>query len=130
MRIPMLAAALVAAPLFATPAAAQKNERMLVVYGNDKCPRSDKTDEIIVCARKPENERYRIPKRFRNKAISPENANESWAVRAEALEYVGRTGINSCSVVGPGGWTGCFAEMMRIARAERRAAQREGGATP
>ena len=32
-----------------------------------------------------------------------------------ALEYVGRTGINSCTPVGPGGVTGCQAELMRAA---------------
>ena len=30
----------------------------LVVYGDDPCPRSA-GDEIVVCARRPENERYR-----------------------------------------------------------------------
>lgn len=122
--------AVLAGGIAATPAPAQKNERVTVVYGEDECPRGNDAEEIVVCARYPESERFRIPERFRKKEISPRNANESWAVRAEALEYVGRTGINSCSVVGPAGWTGCYAEMLRIARAERRQAERERAGVP
>ena len=105
MKSPILLAALALAGAVATPAGAQETERMLVIYGDDECPRGQSEDEIVVCARHPESERFRIPERFREKEISPQNANESWAVRAEALEYAGRTGINSCSVVGPGGGT-------------------------
>jgi len=48
------------------PAAAQDADRIseIIVYGNDPCPRST-DDEVVVCARKPESERYRIPERFR-----------------------------------------------------------------
>ena len=42
----------------------------LVVYGNDPCPRS-KDDEIVVCARQPESERYRIPRELRKKKPEP-----------------------------------------------------------
>ena len=127
MRMAIALATVLMAGLIAVPASAQKNERVMVVYGEDACPKGDDPEEIVVCARQPESERYRIPERFRKQEISPQNANESWAVRAEALEYVGKTGINSCSVVGPGGWTGCYAEMLRIAREERRQAAREQG---
>ncbi|RJF90497.1 hypothetical protein [Sphingomonas cavernae] len=130
MKSPTMIAALVLAAAGASPVAAQENQRMLVIYGDDECPRGADEDEIVVCARHPESERYRIPERFREKEISPQNGNESWAVRAEALEYAGRTGINSCSVVGPGGWTGCYAEMLRIAQAERRQAARERARVP
>jgi hypothetical protein len=122
MKAAMTAAAvlLAAAGSASFPAAAQTGERVsrLVIYGNDPCPRS--TDEIVVCARRPESERYRIPEALREGSDNPEN--ESWAARAQSLEYVGRTGIQSCSTVGPGGFTGCWAEMMRQAREERRAA--------
>lgn len=92
----------------------------VVVYGNDPCPATT-GDEIIVCARRSDSERYRVPEELRDEALDdPENV--SWAARAESLEYVGRTGIQSCSTVGPGGFTGCWAEMMRAARDERRAA--------
>ena len=92
----------------------------VIVYRNDPCPRSSAV-EIVVCARRPENDRYRIPVVFREGQGLRDG--ESWAVRAESLETVGDTGIMSCSTVGPGGYTGCWAEMMRQARPARRNAQ-------
>jgi len=112
------------APLDALAAAQGASGERIVrvtVYGRDRCPRGS-GEEIIVCARRPESERYRIPEALREGSANPEN--ESWAVRAEALEYVGRTGIQSCSTVGPGGFTGCWEQMMRAARKERRAGRR------
>jgi hypothetical protein len=88
----------------------------LIVYGEDACPQST-ADEIIVCARKPESERYRIPEVLRSDPNAP--VNQSWANRATEMQYVGRTGIGSCSTVGPGGMTGCYNELVRQARAER-----------
>lgn len=114
---------LAASPALA--AAPDGSERILLVFGDDPCPKSENPDEVIVCARRPEEERFRIPQRFRSDEISPRQANESWAVRAESLDQDWRTGIGSCSVVGPGGWTGCYQEMLRVAAAERRAAGRE-----
>lgn len=90
----------------------------VIVYGSDACPRGD-DDEIVVCARKPEYDRLRIPGNLREAPPDPEG--ESWAARAESLEYVGRTGIQSCSTVGPGGFTGCWEQMIRQAQDERRA---------
>ena len=90
--------------------------RQIVVYGDDPCPQAEGED-IVICARKPESERFRIPEELRTDD-SPEG--ESWASRAQAIEYVGRTGLNSCSTVGPGGFTGCWQEMVRQAREERR----------
>ena len=92
----------------------------VVVYGNDPCPVAS-GDEILVCAREPDSERYRVPEALRDEVVD-DPANTSWAARAQALEYVGRTGIQSCSTVGPGGFTGCWAEIMRAAREDRRAA--------
>jgi hypothetical protein len=37
------------------------------------------------------------------------------------MEYVGRSGTESCSPVGSGGATGCFAQLSRLAKAERQA---------
>ena len=87
----------------------------VIVYGNDPCPRS--TDSaIVVCARKPESERYRIPERYRDSG--PRQSREAWANKARSFEYVGRTGIQSCSAVGPGGETGCLQNMIDRAKAE------------
>ena len=113
MRI-ALALAVFAPLALANPAVAQiaANERILTIFGEDKCPAD------TICVRAPENERYRIPKQFRNSGvIAPQN--QSWAARAEGTLSAGaRTGIGSCSANGPAGWTGCWAQQMRAARAE------------
>lgn len=104
------------------PAGSEEPVVRVVVYGNDPCPAARAAEEIIVCARRPDSERYRVPRELRDEAAVDDPENVSWAARAESLEYVGRTGIQSCSTVGPGGFTGCWAEMMRAARRDRRAA--------
>ena len=124
-----LAALAAAVTLLPAPAGAQGPQeriRRLVVYGNDPCPRSASGDEIVVCARRPETERYRIPRELRDRPDDdPEST--SWAARAEALEYVGRTGIQSCSTVGPGGASGCWNELVRAWRRDRAAGEGEPG---
>jgi len=121
---PLLTAAAFAAAGFiasaapaAPPAPGQERVNALIVYGNDPCPRGQ-GDEIVVCARKPESERYRIPPNLRTDPNDP--ASQAWSNRATDLEYVGRSGIGSCSPVGSGGASGCFNELVRQARAERR----------
>ena len=101
----------------AAPATAQSNNKIseIIVYGNDPCPRST-DDEVVVCARKPESERYRIPEKFRSGG--PRQSREAWVNKARALETVGSTGINSCSPVGPAGFTGCLSQVIKQARAE------------
>ena len=106
------------APAQATQDTIEERVNRIIVYVNDPCPRVTSGDEIIVCARRPENDRYRIPEVFREGERLRDG--ESWAARAESLEYVGRTGIQSCSPVGPAGFTGCWAEMMRQAKQDRR----------
>ena len=110
-----LALPAVLAPL---PALAQ-NGRIseIIVYGTDPCPRST-DDEVVVCARKPEAERYRIPEKLREGGSL--QSRQSWANRAIAFETYGRTGINSCSPVGPAGFTGCTQQLINQAFKERR----------
>jgi hypothetical protein len=107
-----------AAALAAPPRSTADDSKVdaLIVYGNDPCPRAQ-GEEIVVCARKPERERYRIPPNLRDDPNA--TANQAWANRAESLEYVGRTGTDSCSTVGPGGWTGCLNQLITQAREER-----------
>lgn len=88
------------------------------VYGDDPCPKSD-GEEILVCARLPDNDRYRIPSELRTDPNSPQV--QSWASRAKSIEYVGRTGTDSCTPVGGGGFTGCFQQLASKAREERKA---------
>lgn len=119
--LPLLAAAaaVTGAASVSSAQTGPTNERInrIIVYGDDPCPRSANGD-IVVCARRPDNERYRIPENLRDGERVKDG--ESWAARSESLEYVGRAGIQSCSTVGPGGFTGCWAEMMRQASKDRR----------
>ena len=98
----------------------------LTIYGSDACPPSSE-ERIVVCARRPETERHRIPQELRE---DPDRAERSWAERAESLETVGDTGPQSCSTVGPGGFTGCREEMIREARRERARAARRNQTPP
>lgn len=110
------AAALPGAAGFAQEPVDGARVNQLIVYGEDPCPQST-DEEITVCARKSEDERFRIPETLRSDPNAP--INNAWANRAEALEYVGRSGTGSCSPVGAGGATGCFNDLVRQARAER-----------
>jgi len=107
-----------------TPALAQRvNE--IIVYGTDPCPRST-DDEVVVCARKPEGERFRIPEKLREGGSL--QSRQAWANRAIAFETYGKTGINSCSPVGPAGFTGCSQQLVNQAFKERR--EETSGTTP
>jgi hypothetical protein len=108
LTLPMLAAP--------QPALAQRvNE--IIVYGTDPCPRST-DDEVVVCARKPESERFRIPENLRQGGSL--QSRQAWANRAIAFETYGKTGINSCSPTGPAGFTGCSQQLINQAFKERR----------
>ena len=98
-------------------AQAQPNVAEIIVYGNDPCPRST-DDQVVVCARRPEAERYRIPPKMRQSG-TPQQM-ESWAARSKNLETVGATGINSCSPVGPAGYTGCLSKLIQESKGERK----------
>ncbi len=120
--------------LIAAPLAAQEQSlaeapppriSTLVVYGEDPCPRS-RDDEIVVCARQPESDRYRIPKELRGKRKKGDIPTQSWVERARTLDMVSRNGRpNSCSPHGSGGQTGCMRQFLETARLEREA-MREG----
>jgi hypothetical protein len=113
------------AGIAATPVLAQRGatgdgpperESTLVVYGDDACPQSTE-DEIVVCARRPEEERYRIPPALRHTELEE----VAWGTRAmdlDATNDIGRP--NSCSVVGAYGQSGCSQRMIDNWYAERR----------
>ncbi|MEO8617739.1 MAG: hypothetical protein ABI412_00070 [Sphingomicrobium sp.] len=114
------AATLVASGLIGVAAASAQNANSqvneIIVYGTDPCPRST-DDAIVICARKPETERYRIPEKLRQGGSL--QSRQSWAARARSFETVGRTGINSCSPVGPAGFTGCVDNLIKESFRER-----------
>lgn len=125
MRFALFLAAFASAAALPAPGRAQSTSsvdrngiRRIVVYGTDPCPPSP-PGEIVVCARRPNDDRYRLPERFR----APDKLtgdHESWAYKAEQLEVHGASGIASCSPVGPGGATGCMQQLIDQAKAQRR----------
>ena len=121
--LPMMLIALTftAAPAFAQDAvpssAGPEKVNQRIVYGEDPCEQGA-ADEIVVCVRMPDTERYRIPENLRGDPNAP--ANLAWAERVKSIEYVGKSGTESCSPVGGGGFTGCFTQIANQARAERK----------
>lgn len=96
--------------------------RTATVFGNDPCPKAV-GDEVIVCGRLPESERYRIPKAFRQKPREDSGPGASWTSRVEGLEAAQRyTMPGSCTVHGSFGQSGCTQAMIRQWFLERRAA--------
>lgn len=126
-RLP-LAALFLASSLFALPAAAQDDTanadkiNQVIVYGDDKCEQSS-SNEIVVCNRMPETDRYRVPQIFRGgDPLDPRN--QAWLNRVTSMERVGRFGTDSCSPVGLGGFTGCTQSLLAGAKAERQASDK------
>ena len=103
---------------------------VVVLYGNERCPTDNDGNEVVVCVRRSAQEQFRVPKELREFQITPQN--ESWAKREAATlnTGVGVNGIGSCSVVGPGGQPGCFAQAARAAKAENRAREAEEARVP
>ena len=92
-KLPAIASAVALMLLAATApasgsAAPPARTTSLTVYGNDPCPKGE-GDEIVVCAREPESERYRIPKRFRQKPAD-ESSGRSWSDRVPVVEEASR----------------------------------------
>jgi hypothetical protein len=76
------------------------------------CDRAGAEGEIVVCGRRSNNERYRIPESLRSEPFGGENS--SWPARQGLLEdaaRVGRPGSNS--PVGSYGQTGEREQMLR-----------------
>ena len=128
MRTLVTKAALVAAlatsfgGIAVAPVAAQSvSVPPLVIYGSQKCPTDADGNEIVVCVRRAPGEQFRIPKELRDLKVNPEN--ESWAAKASANDRVGQDGIGSCSNVGAGGATGCFAQAGRAYKRQKQDAK-------
>ena len=114
------------AAIFPVAALAQAgNIAEIIVYGNDPCPRAT-DDDIVVCTRRPEEERYRLAPNLRPSGTRQERS--SWANRAQDLKDVGATGIGSCSAVGPGGSSGCLIQDINRAMRENEEAVEQGTA--
>ena len=88
----------------------------VIVYGDDECQQSS-AEELVICVRMNEEERYRIPEPLRQ---SNDPANEAWANRVQSFEAIGDFGPLSCSPVGAGGELGCLTKIIEAAYAEKR----------
>lgn len=114
LALPLLALAV------AVPAGAQNQGgdrvRMAIVYGDDEVA-PPQGDEIVVVARLPEDERFRIPEALR---FSDDPENMAWARRVERLDLVGNFGTMSCSTAGAGGFTGCTQQLINAFYADKR----------
>jgi len=120
-RLSISALAVLASTFAVTPVVAQDKPgdrvNQLVIYGDDVCPQST-GDEIVVCARKDEEERYRIPETLRGGGLG-EAKNQAWSERVRSYEYVGKDGSQSCSAAGAFGFTGCTQKLLKQAYAEK-----------
>ena len=105
-----------------------KRVRSVVIYGDDPCPKAENPDEIVVCARRPEEERYRLPPSTRDQATK-NRKNRAWAARAREVQDLGRTAPSTCKPVGPGGDFGCAQQRLRDA-AEEKAERTEAQTVP
>jgi hypothetical protein len=110
------------APATEAPRQATQNG-VLVLYGNQRCPVNTDGVEIVVCVHRNAGEQYRVPKDLRELQITP--ANQSWAAKAGDTLAAGASGIGSCTTVGPGGGSGCFAQAARAQRSEKADAAKE-----
>jgi len=130
LAITLAAAAAAAGGIAAVPATALAqqagNQSEVVVYGNDPCARSTDSS-IVVCRHRPESERYRLPKNQQLQGSRQER--QSWANRSRTVMNAGKTGINSCSAVGPAGTSGCLIQQIEQARRENGQAT-EDNSTP
>jgi hypothetical protein len=123
----LIAGALAAVPMLMPAAAHAQNapqNGVLVIYGKDKCPTNSNGEEIVVCKRVDEAERYRIPSNLREQAGPPQQT-ESWAVRSEGTVTANTFGTGSCTTAGVGGTTGCFVKEATAAKADVKARKKE-----
>lgn len=109
----LLIASMIAIAAISSPTISSAQERVLSVFGNDKCPAN------TICVVAPEADRYRIPKELRPSSANPQN--QSWAVRSRSTLDTGSSSPSACQSASNSGGSGCWADSMRRARAEAKA---------
>lgn len=75
-------------------------------------------DEVVVCSNRRDRQRYRLGENLGPRDLERERPN-SVRERAKWIEE-GDTGINSCTNVGPGGWTGCMQKRWKKLRQQKK----------
>lgn len=97
----------------------QPRQRLVTVFGNEECPKPTSADEIVVCARLPESEVYRIPEPLRKAQTRQSVLTQNRALLLGSGTGGAGNSIGSCSVVGPGGMTGCNNRQVEAWAADR-----------
>jgi hypothetical protein len=117
-------------PAAVQPALAQQSDRIIDIYGNDRCPSSG-GQGIVVCHRHPETERYRIPKDLRESEPAPQAAGGN-AGAMSAVASTGGTGVqvNSCNSIGAGVGAGCTKQGLDAWKANQRQQKKDEAGIP
>lgn len=90
----------------------QPRQRLVTVFGSEPCPKPTSADEVVVCARLPETDLYRIPERLRRAETRQSVLSQNRAMLLGDGAGGAGNSIGSCSSVGPGGFTGCDRRMI------------------
>lgn len=98
-------------------------QKVVEVFGTDPCPKSTDPDEIIVCSRRPDEDRYRIPPSVRSDVKPPTAIEGNRKILLGDAAGGAGGGIGSCSAVGPGGGTGCQQQIQDTYRAAKKAGE-------
>jgi len=123
----LIAAAILTSPLAAETVTPPALYTTTTVFGSDACP-TPKGDEIVVCARLLESDRYRIPKALRKKKRVDSGPASSWASRVRTLEDAQRfTRPGSCTAIGSFGQSGCTQAMINQWYEDRQRVRAEKG---
>jgi hypothetical protein len=69
-------------------------------------PCNERGEEIVVCGERITNQPYRLPPQ-QSEGFDPWGGTDSVSRERNKLLGPGPAGNGSCTVVGPGGWTGC-----------------------
>jgi hypothetical protein len=87
----------------------QPRRRLVTVFGTEPCPKPSSPDEVVVCARLPPSEQYRIPPQLRKAENQPSPFQQNRALLLGSAQdgVTGAGAVGSCSTIGPGAQSGC-----------------------
>jgi hypothetical protein len=87
----------------------QPRRKLVTVFGTEPCPKPSSPDEVVVCARLPDSEQYRIPPQLRQaqNQPSPFQQNRNLLLGSPSDGLTGGAAVGSCSTIGPGAQSGC-----------------------
>lgn len=117
--------ALAAVPAAATDTMNEYRELTRVVKKRSDCLAAAKPDEIVVCGRKHENLRFRLPLPSSEAVVGTYGARSVAAERYGFMQDRAEGGSGSCTAVGPNGGSGCMVLRWKMAR-EQNAGRKPG----